>query len=258
MKLNLILAASDHANKVWAQLKSNYISYFKNKQSAFRGEKRTYVAAEGTIDEPSKRGNTLVVETVGEKLDYMVETVSPYFNTLLNIEATNAGGAARADIQILDNTYNLSSLELLRLKHILEELTPIYSDIPVRTDNEIWNTTNSADYTSRPGIWETPLSEGPVKTTLKDQYILPDPNVANLKDSTKYTPVVSSRDTVVTLGHSTLQKFSGEWSHRDRALLLARRSQLLEQVIVALKKCNEAEVVESQLTASVIFKYLHG
>ena len=78
-----------------------------------------------------------------------------------------------------------------------------------------------------------------------------------MKDSSKYTAVLGSKDTVLELGDYTLQQFSGEYSHRQRAEILARRSKLLSAVIEALKEANDKEVVKSNLTALVLFNYLH-
>lgn len=258
VKLNALLAKSDHGQSIWKNLISGYIGFFKSKQGAFKGEKKTYTPAEQTIDEPARRGNTLVITTVGEKLDYLEDTLGDYINNLLSIEATNASGTAKTRLKVGDEDFGeLSSIELMRLKGLLEELKPVYEEIPVRADNEIWNKTSNTDYANREGIYEGPQMDYTNKGTLKETYIVIDPNVTNLKDTTKYTPVTATKDTVVTYGQGSHQKFSGEWTQRERALLLDRRSKLLEAVIVALKQCNEADQIPSDLTAIQLFSYLH-
>lgn len=260
MKLNILLAKSEHSSQIWKNLLSAYTGFFKTKQGAFKGERKTYTPADGTIDEPSKRGNTIVVTTVGEKLIYMESTVGDYLNNLLSIEATNASGNAAGILTIEGTGYRLSTIELMRLKGVLEELKGMYEEIPVRPDNELWvaAANNDDNYGGRSGIFQGTLAEGVSKSTLKESIILIDPNVVNLKDSTKYTPVTGSRDTVITLGSYTHQKYTGEWSQRERALLLDRRSKLLEAVIVALKEANEVEQVVSTLNSQILFGYLHS
>jgi hypothetical protein len=101
------------------------------------------------------------------------------------------------------------------------------------------------------------LLEGKRKSILKESYILNDPNLAFLKDASRYTPQIGSKDKVVDLGEYTMQKYSGEWTSVDKAHLLRRRSVLLAAIIEALKIANEAEAVESDLTAAKVFDYLH-
>jgi hypothetical protein len=73
-----------------------------------------------------------------------------------------------------------------------------------------------------------------------------------------YTPQIAYKNTVVVLGDYTQQKFTGEWSHRERAELLRRRSKLLQAVVEALKIANEKEAITSNVTGKKIFEYLHG
>lgn len=103
-----------------------------------------------------------------------------------------------------------------------------------------------------------PALSGIEKSIVKEAIIVQDPNVQYLKDTSSYKPQLVTKDSVIELGDYTYQKFSGEWSHRQRAELLARRSKLLTAVIQALKECNEVECKNSTLTADKIFGYLHG
>ena len=55
-----------------------------------------------------------------------------------------------------------------------------------------------------------------------------------------------------------MQRFSGEWTPRQRALALQRRSTLLSATIAALKTANEVEEVKSELDSEWLLKYLQG
>ena len=258
-KLNTLLAKTEHLATSYKGSIKDYIQFFKDKQSAFRGEKKTYDAKPGTVDIPSERGNKMVVTTVTEKLEWLKETNSEYINSLFSQEATNAAGVAKAKLIVDDvNFGEFSSLELLRLKSLLEngELEQMYSNIPVRADDEEWNKTSDDQYVNRE-IFEGKKQEGIRKSVTKESYIISDPNVKELKDSSSYKPQVATKDTVIELGDYTYQKFSGEWSHRERAELLRRRTKLLSAVIEALKVSNEAEVVESNMNADKLFGFLH-
>lgn len=257
-KLNVLLATTDHQAAQFRKCLEDYVKFFKSKQGEFKGEKKTYTPKDGTIDIPSERKNDIVVTTVDEKLKWLEETLTEYIDSVFSVEATNSSGNARARL-VVDGTDlgEFSSLELLRLKSLLESGTfeEMYSSIPVRSDSEQWDKTTNEAYQDRE-IFESPIQRGTRKSVMKEAYILPDPNITKGTDS-KYTPQIASKDTVIELGDYTFQKYSGEWSHRQRAELLRRRTSLLSSVIAALKTANEAEAVQSKLTAKTLFNYLH-
>lgn len=260
LKLHMLLAVTDHLAATFKNLKKDYISFFKDKQSAFRGEKRTYTPKDDMIDDPSKRGIKLVVTTVDEKLKYFEETAAPYVQAIFDQEATNASGKVSAPLIVDDVNFGvLSSLELLRLKSILEgdDLEQMYANIPVRTDTEVWAVATEENF-ARSGVYQTTQVTGVAKTTEKENYILDDPNLDRLKDSAGYKPQIGTKTQIVELGNYTSQNFSGEWTHQQRAAVLSRRTKLLTAVIVALKACNEADVVKSAITPQKLFGYLHG
>lgn len=259
MKLNILLAITDEEQKVYKNLVTDYIKFFKGSQGAFRGEKKTYTPKEGTVDEPTKRNLVVVQTTVDEKLEWYEETASKYINALFSQEKTNASGVSKAEL-VVDGVVwgEFTSLELLRLKSLVDNgnVLELYSNVPVRSDGEIWNATQEEIYEGR-DVFQTPVVSSIVKTTTKESYILADPNIALLKDASAYKPSIATKDTIVELGDATSQKFSGEWSQRQRAEVLKRRQTLITAVTEALKKANEAEAVASELTAQKIFGYLH-
>ncbi|MDJ1467375.1 hypothetical protein QNI19_18245 [Cytophagaceae bacterium DM2B3-1] len=258
-KLNVLLAKTDHLQSIFRKLIEDYVKFFKTKQGEFRGERKTYQALPDTVDLPNERKNELVVTTVTEKLDWLVDNSKEYLDALFSQELTNAYGIAKATLVVEGQEWGeFTSLELLRLKSFLENgtLKELYENIPVRNDDEIWENTTEEMYIGR-DIFESALLKGDRMTTVKETYILEDPNLSKNLDLKNYTPVTATRDKPTRLGEFTFQKFSGEWSHRQRAELLRRRSVLLTAVIEALKVCNEVEVQKSQLTADKIFSYLH-
>jgi hypothetical protein len=259
LKLNTVLGKTEHLSQPFKQSIKDYTQFFKDKQTAFRGEKKTYDPKNGTVDIPSERGNKLVVTTVKEKLDWLKETNKEYIDLLFSQEATNASGKAKATLTVDGIEFGeFSSLELLRLKSVIEngELEQMYSNIPVRNDDEEWTATTEEMYQGK-DIFENKKQTGTKKSIVKESYVMMDPNVKDLKDSSSYKAPIGSKDTVMELGDYTYQKFTGEISHRERAELLRRRSKFLSAVIEALKVSNETEVVESNMTADKLFNYLH-
>ncbi len=259
IKLGVLLAKTEHLVASWKQNIKDYIGYFKNKQSDFKGEKKTYVQNEGTIDLPEHRGNKIIVTTVKEKLDYLKDTHAEYIDALLSQEATNAAGTAKAELILEGKSLGMySSLELLRMKSLIEngDIEEMYKNIPVRPDDEEWKATSEEQYKNR-NVFEGVKLEGEKKTTTKEHYVLHDPNVEKMKDSSGYKAPIAQKDTVVILGKFSHQKFSGEWSHRERAELLRRRTKLLSALIEALKNANDVEATKSNMTAQKLFDYLH-
>ncbi len=258
LKLNVLLAKTDHLASSFKKGLEEYVKFFKTSQGAFKGEKKTYEARPNTIDLPSERINRLVVTTVDEKLKYFEENSKEYIDALFSQEKTNASGVAKATLSVGGITFGeFTSLELLRLKSLLEGGTfkEMYEHLPVRNDDEIWDKSSNDSYSGR-NIYESTLRTGVNKSTTKEQYILTDPNIAKI-DSSKYTPQIAVKETVLELGDYTIQRFTGETSHVERAAILERRSKLLVAIIEALKISNEVEAVASDMTADKIFGYLH-
>ncbi len=257
-KLNVLLAKTDHLASIFKKSIEDYLKFFKTSQGAFKGEKKTYEPKPGTIDLPNERVNKLVVTTVDEKLDYLVEHSKEYIDALFSQEKTNACGLAKAELTVDGVVFGeFTSMELLRLKSLLESGTfkEMYENLPVRNDDETWTKTKNDMYKSR-NVYESTKREGINKSIMKESYILTDPNLSKI-DASKYTPQIATKDTIIELGDYTYQKFSGETSHVERAEILSRRSKLLTAVIGALKVANEVEVIPSEMTADKIFNYLH-
>lgn len=258
MKLNVLLGKTDYLSSTYAGMLKNFINFFKNKQGAFHGERKTYTANAETVDEPTKRRNALVQTTVVEKLNWFKENSTDYIDALFAVEATNASGTAIAELMVDDKSWGkLTSLELLRLKSLIEnnDLKGMLENIPVRSDGQIWEDNTTEQYRGRT-IFQTPILKGMEKTTVKESYILKDPNID--KNSTVYVPQIAYKTTVMELGEYTHQKFSGEITQREKANILKRRSSLLTSVIISLKECNNVEVVKSELNSNKIFSYLIG
>lgn len=259
MKLNTLLAKTDHLSSIFQAMVAEFKNFFGSNSTAFRGEKKTYDPAPNTADDPSSRGNKIVITTVEEKLSWLEENSKDYINALFSQEATNASGLAKAELKVLGKSWGtFTSLELLRLKSVVESsnLEQMYSAIPTRRDDEEWAAHTTEMYGTR-AVFESPKLEGEKKSITKEQYILADPNVQFLKDTSKYQPQVATKDTPLKLGDYTYQKFSGELSAREKAEILKRRSALISGIIEALKVANDTEAVESKLTADKIFSFLH-
>lgn len=256
--MNTLLAKVDHASASFARLVSDYSAFFKSKQGMFRGEKKTFVPRDGYFEDPSKMGTTSVVTTVDEKLDWFNKQFSDYLKSVFSVEATNAQGAKKVEL-IVDGVSlgPLTALDLMRLKNLLtnKDLEAVFNNIPVRSDAEIWNPTTDADYVGR-AIFETERISGVTRTTEKEEVILKDPNIDPAHLPANYNARTTIKSRTVETGDYTIQKFTGEWTQRQRAELLRRKSILLEAVIEALKVVNDVEASKPNLSIDNFINYL--
>lgn len=259
LKLNTLLAKTDHLGSVYAKATEENFKFFKNNQGAFKGERRTYEAKPGVIEKQNGNSVMRIVTTVDEKLLWYTHITKEYIDSVFSMERTNASGFAKARLVVGEIDFGeYTSLELMRLKSILENgmFKEMYENIPVRSENEFWDTNEHDDYKNRTTVFQSKLHRGVDKTTVKESYILPNPDIGK-NPNYNPAPMLGQKDTVMELGEYTHQRFSGEWSHRQKAELLQRRTLLLSAVIAALKVANEVPAVESQLKAEMIFCYLH-
>ena len=261
-KLSQVLAMTDDGRTSFKNNITDATKFFKKENGVnFRGNKNTYTPFDGTVDEPSKRSVVLVASTVDERLNWVFDSVGKYINGLFTQERSNASGKAKAHLYVEGKDWGeFTSLELLKLKSILKAgdatVKNMIATIPVRDRQEIWFATNSDDYADKEGIYETERVEEINKTTVKESYILPDPNFVNKENMSGYTPIQGTKNTIKELGKGTRQKFSGEWSELQRAQALKRIQELDLAVTDALKRANDVPVVESDMKAATIFDYI--
>lgn len=246
-KLSVLLGLRDKVEKSFANMLDDMFQKFKNKQGLFRGYRRTYTAIDGYADEPTKRGYELVASTVGEQLDWFKQHSKDYFKVVLSIEKTNSQ-AVVADLVVNgENWGSYSTLELLRLKSILDsKFRAMLQELPIRKETVLWTKSKDENYINRE-IFESPLERGFSKTTLKESYILPDPHADH-----KRQPMIAEKSMQVNIGEYTSQEFSGEMSNRERAELAVKYDVLYKAIIEALETANNIEVKESDLGDKVL------
>lgn len=259
MKMNALLAKIEVTQASFNKMIAEYGLFFARNRGAFKGIKKTFTPRDGYMEDARYMGNTQVVTTVDEKLQWFEQNAAPFLGQLFQIEATNSLGAKTVELVVEGISFGkLTALDLMRLKTLLtkKEWETMYSEIPVREDDEVWIPTTNAEYTGRE-ICETALVEGITRTTESEEVILKDPNLDPTKLPANYNAKVTTKKKTVETGNYSMQKFTGEWTHRQRAELLRRRSQILVAVIEALKVVNDTEVVEPNLNVCKFLNFLH-
>lgn len=257
--MNTLLAIVDHSTASINRLFSDYAKFFDKNQGMFRGHKKTFTPRDGYFEDASKMGTVVVATTVDEKFDWFNAQFKKWLADVFAVEATNSKGAATVDFIVNGISFGkLTALELMRLKSILtnKDLEAVFTNIPVRSDSEVWTPTKDADYAGRT-VFESPLTQGVTRTTESEEVILKDPNLDPAHLPANYQARTTVHKKTVETGDYTQQYFTGEWTQRQRAELLRRRSELLAACIEALKKVNDIEVQESNLDVDKFVNYLY-
>lgn len=260
ISMNTMLAKVEHAGSSFNKMIAEYTLFFKNKQSMFRGFKKTFKPREGFNEDSRYMGTVLVTTTVNEKLDWFEENAIPYLKDVFSVEATNSRGAERTELVVDGISFGkLTALDLMRLKIILtnKDMESMYSNIPVRSDSEVWEPCTNPEYEGRE-VYQTPMTVGVVRTSESEGVILKDPNLDPAHLPSNYNAKVTVKKKTVDTGDYTSQMYTGEWTQRERAELLRRRSKLLAAVTVALKKINDNGVDPQNLDVECLIEYLHG
>lgn len=258
-KMNTLLAKVEHGSSRFAKMIGDYLAFFKGKQGAFAGIKKTHVPREGYTEDKSCIANTKVITTVGEKLEWFEQQSVPFLKELFAVEATNSKGANTVELVVDGISFgNLTALDLMRLKTLLtkKEWVEMYENIPVRSDAEVWEPCTDSEYEGRE-IFQTPMLKGVTRTTESEEVILKDPNINPDKLPANYNARTTIKKKVVETGDYTLQNFTGGWTQRQKAELLRRRSQLLAAVVEALKEVNDTVSEKPNLNVETLVNFIH-
>lgn len=204
-------------------------------------------------------GTSVVATTVDEKFDWLNAQLKSWMKDVFSVEATNSAGAKTVELVVDGVSFgNVTALELMRLKNILtnKDLEIMYANIPVRSDSEVWVPTKDPEYAGRT-VFETEMVKGVTRTTESEEVILKDPNLDPQHLPNNYQARTTVKRKTVETGDYTQQNFTGEWTQRQRAELLRRRSNLLAAVIEALKVVNDVEVNKPNLDVDTFVDYLY-
>lgn len=257
--MNTLLAKVEHGSSRFSKMIGDYLAFFKGKQGAFAGIKKTHVPREGYTEDKSCIANTKVITTVGEKLEWFEQQSIPFLKELFAVEATNSKEANTVELVVDGISFgHLTALDLMRLKTLLtkKEWVEMYENIPVRSDAEVWEPCTDSEYEGRE-IFQTPMLKGVTRTTESEEVILKDPNINPDKLPANYNARTTIKKKVVETGDYTLQNFTGGWTQRQKAELLRRRSQLLAAVVEALKEVNDTVSEKPNLNVETLVNFLH-
>jgi hypothetical protein len=250
-KLAVSLGLRDKVEKDNTNMLNDMTAKFKNDQGKFLGFRNEYTALTGHPDDPTQRKSQVVVATVKEQLDWFKEHTKEYLDTVLSIEKTNAQGVKAPLVVGGDNWGEYTTLELLRLKGILDgKVKAMIQLIPIRNEGQRWKATTDPIYDGRE-VFEDEKIVGRTKTTIKRTVIVDDPHQTANPNIVR-PPVTQSIDTPEETGEFAKQNFSGAWTNRQRAQLEVSYNTLYKGVIEALETANSIQLSESDLGDKVL------
>ena len=94
--------------------------------------------------------------------------------------------------------------------------------------------------------WDRTIMASALEQITKDKEHLPS----------SYRPITKEVKTTIKRGSYTSQKFSGEWTLRQKNLVQERISKLLNAVIEATKTVNDTPTMEPNLATDKLLKYI--
>lgn len=248
-KLSVLLGLREKLEKDHMNMLNDMVQKFTKKQGLFQGFQNLFTPREGFADDPEKRKFQNVSSTVREQLDWFKKNSKDYLATTLTIEKTNAKNA-NADLVVDGKSWgSYTTLELLRLKGILDsKLKLMFQELPIRPETQLWTKSEKPEFKDR-DIWENAVDKGSTKTTVKDTIIVNDPHI---KDAPNRPPVTRETSIQVNTGDYSNQNFSGAITNLERAELEVRYNNLYKAVIAALEAANSVEVDVSDLGDKVL------
>jgi len=191
--------------------------------------------------------NQAIVTTVMDKLDYMKQSCSRFYDAKLQKET--GGQLAKADI-IIDDQVLASDVPvyfLLELEKELKQLRAVYDSIPTLAPGVEWKKAEDIGK----GIWRAAnkLQKTKTEKSIQHKIIVP---------ATKEHPAQIrewNEDKVV--GMYITDTWSGMLSPAEKSILLDRFDKLLRAVKKARQRANGTEVPKVTI-GSAIFSYIHG
>jgi hypothetical protein len=188
-----------------------------------------------------------LVTTVGDKLEYVGEMVTRYYDAYLQKEATNQH--AKADVVIDGNVFltDVPVVVLLGMETKLKELRDVYEAIPTLRPGPVWE----IDPNEGKGVYRAKHDEKRFLTKKTRKAFVKSPA------TDKHPAQVETIDEDVAVAERVVTTWSSMLSVTEKSLLLDRLDNLIQAFKKARQRANEAEIVPAEM-GKKIFTYLHA
>ncbi len=240
-KLHEVLAVEAELGNISKKLQAESINTFK-KDNLFSGMFRELKM----FDEAQSFNNTTdrqeLTTTVDENLGYITPHVARYWDAVAQKDATNQ--TAVADIVIGGEVLvaAVSSTTLLGLETKLGEFRKVLEGIPIVASGVAWK----KDETMRDGIFVTEHVENSFKTEKSIEFKEASPATK------EHRAQVAQLDKTVNVGEYETTKWSGAYTPKRKAEVLANLDILRNAVKKARQRANNTPVVDVHLGETLL------
>lgn len=185
--------------------------------------------------------------TVAEKLSYVGDMVTRYYDAYLQKESTNQTARATVEINGVPFLENVPVVVLLGMEQRLKELRDTYETIPTLQPGPTWE----RDARMPIGVYRSQYPEERFVTKKTKRAF----TLAPATD--KHPAQVQALDEDVPVAKRIVTTWSGMLSVYDKSLLLDRVDALIQAFKRARMRANDAELVQREM-GKQIFDFLHG
>lgn len=244
-KLHEILAVESSLEKAANTLIKESKHTF-NKEGLFTGlVKNIYMFREEDKKSETSEHQELTT-TVDENLDYLVEPISNWFDTVLKKDLTNQ--IAHADIEVdgMVIAKNVPVTFLLGLEKKLNQLRELYLQIPTLVPGIKWNIDNK----SGPGVFVAEHDIVQMKTRK-------DPEFRVVYEATDNHPAqIEKIDKVQDVGRYITTTYSGRMTPLEKAERITKIDKLMGAVKKARMRANNIDIIDATI-GEAIFNYIN-
>lgn len=187
-----------------------------------------------------------IVDTVDDRLEYLLEYVGKYYDAYLQKEQTNQEAWADLIVNGITIAERLPATFLLGMEEKLKTLRRVYESIPTLKPGIIWE----EDSSQRPGVFRAKYDDEKFRTAKRLMHkILVEPTDKHPAQIEKWT-----EDTKV--GRIKTTNWCSMLTPADKAARLGRIDELLIAVKQARQKANDI-VAENRDISLRIFEFIN-
>jgi hypothetical protein len=222
---------------------------FKNKSVEFyEGKTKTYKPLDDADVELVPPVQKEIIDSVPAKLKYTFGKVAEEYDFLLQKECTNR--TAVADI-VIDGKTLLADAPvdfLLTVERRLDKVRHVILDAPTLPNGPKW----VPDTQRGDGFYKLAEPEVSYRTRTTPVAVVLYPH------TDKHPAQVKEGSETKTVGTFTEMKFDGRMTSHDKSILLERVDTLLREVKKAIRRANQAEVIERKVGTAVFDYIMNG
>jgi hypothetical protein len=246
-QLHSVLAVVDDKKKLATAILQEAVVLFDKKQDHFDGFIKKYEPREEGGDELPQETKPLVT-TVPEKLSYVLKSLVPGLNTILEVEETNGSGNAKAELIVGDvNLGSFSATSLLAMEREITAIRNVCKEIPTLDPAREWSLDEKAGET---GVYRSAVEER-IRTIKIEEPVTLYPATPEHPAQT----ALRAKDHPV--GKYSTTYLTGKLTSLSKSELLGRVDNLLETIKRARAEANSCEVIKVNVSEK-LFSIIMG